>query len=521
MNHHLNKDLYHQILYDLLHLSSKRFDNLSKKLLEYIRLAKRVSSFEWGFISYAEGEQFIILQTDHISYTSEQLASIQLCDTLCQEIIQQQHTLVYGRLKETKFYKLPLQTILNIEAVIGTPIFIDDRIVGTLTICATSEKEDPNQLDFYAHILELIAAQLSHLLQESQILEKLEDDRLLLKMGADLLKMGTYKRYPQTGHVECTDSVYTIFDVPREEKLSFHRILPKVVEADKTLVINNFKRYNPQDIPHLEYRIMTHTGTVRWIRHQIKYNPTKGYVLGIVQDVTVLKTSLLELGRQNQELEQFAYATAHDLQEPLRTIRGFSDLLLQSHQDQLNNEGRLYLSFLKDSSERMQQQIEGLLHHSRIGRTGQKVTIDLDQLVRATIDDFRFSILQQEAQVVLLQPLPSIMGYPTEIRMLFQNLISNALKFSAPHRKSLVQISYSDEKTHYAFQIQDNGIGMEAHQLDKIFSLFVRLHAREKYAGTGIGLTHCKKIVELHCGEITVTSKLDVGTTFIFTLEKI
>lgn len=521
MNHSFDKDIHHQVLYDLLRLSSRQFDSLHEKLLEYIRLAKRVSGFEQGFISYIEGEQYAVLQADPINNTIEQIASIQLCDTFCQAVVQQGRTLVCGRLKETEWYQLPGRVILEAEAAIGTPIFIDNHIVGTLTLCSYSEKEDSNQLDFYAHILELITAQLSHLLHESQILEKLEDDRLLLNMGADLLQMGTYKRYLQTGKVECTDSVYTIFDVSREEGLSFHNILPKVVEADKTLVINNFNRNNPHDIPHLEYRIVTQQGTVKWIQHQVKYNPVKGYVLGIVQDITVLKTSLLELDQRNKELEQFAYATAHDLQEPLRTIRGFSDLLMQSHQDELSADGQLYLSFLKDSSERMQQQIEGLLHHSRIGRTGQKVTIDLDQLVQSTIDDFRFSILQQEATVIILTPLPSMMGYATEIRMLFQNLISNALKFSAAERKSRIEISHTDQKTHYAFSVKDNGIGMEPRQLDKIFTLFVRLHAREAYPGTGIGLTHCKKIVELHHGEMTVTSTPNIGTTFSFTLEKI
>lgn len=375
-------------------------------------------------------------------------------------------------------------------------------------------------MNFYAYILELIAGQLSHLLRERSILEKLEEDRLLLHMGAELLKMGTYKRHITTGQVECTDSIYTIFYIPSSEAVQFNKILPKIAEADKALVIKNFSQYNPKSVPYIEYRIITSDGTVKWIRHQTKYDKNKNYVLGIVQDITILKTSLLELDRRNKELEQFAYATAHDLQEPLRTIRGFSELLINTYQEQVDEEAQLYLSFLKDSSERMQQQIEGLLHHSRIGRTGQKVLIDLDQLVQAIINDFHFSILDQKAQVVLLQPLPSIVGYATEIRMLFQNLISNALKFTQKNRPSVVHISYLDQRTHYAFQVKDNGIGMETTQLDKIFELFVRLHAREHYAGTGIGLTHCKKIVELHNGEIKVSSTPRVGTTFTFTLEK-
>lgn len=520
MNHSFNKDLQNQILYEIITLNSKKVDNLYEKLLDYILLAKTVSGFEHGFISYIEGERYSILQADLKNKPLGLDTSLRLQDTLCQEVLHQGTTLIHGHLEGTIFYNLPIRTFLEAEAAIAAPIFINKKVVGVLTICSISEKQDVEPLNFYAHILELIAGQLSQLLRENTILEKLEEDRLLLHMGAELLKMGTYKRYLHTKQIECTASIHAIFDLHPSDSISFEKVIPKIVEADKALLINNFSRYNPVSIPYMEYRLISSDGTIKWIRHQTKYDKNKNYVLGIVQDITILKNSLLELDRRNKELEQFAYATAHDLQEPLRTIQGFSELLIGNYQEQIDEDGQLYLSFLKDSAERMQKQIEGLLHHSRIGRTGQKITIDLDQLVQTIIDDFRFTILDQNAQVVLLQPLPSIVGYATEIRMLFQNLISNALKFAQVDRPSIVQISYFDERTHYAFQIKDNGIGMEAAQLDKIFELFVRLHPRDHYVGTGIGLTHCKKIVELHNGEISVASTPRVGTTFTFTLEK-
>ncbi len=512
MNHSFDQNSLNRVLYEIINLSSKKFDTLHEKLLASLVQAKNVSGFENGFIGQIEGDQYNILQSDTVSGVLVPNMIFDFGKMLYQELVQKRTTVINGQLQADPAPLFENPVLSDTQAVVGAPIFNEDSVIGALLLCSDIEKTDAALLDFHAHILELIAGQLSHLLRERGILEKLEEDRLLLHMGAELLQMGTYKRCLRTGIVECTDSIYAILDLAPSETVSFDTILPRVVAADKRVVIQNFKRYNPQSIASIEYRLMTRAGTIKWIRHQTNYNAIKKYVLGIVQDITVLKTSLLELDRRNKELEQFAYATAHDLQEPLRTIRGFSELLINSHKEQIDEEGQLYLSFLKDSSERMQQQIEGLLHHSRIGRTGQRITIDLDELVRTTIDDFSFSIIQQEAKVVLLKNLPSIVGYATEIRMLFQNLISNALKFSDPDRKSLVEISYADQGTHYAFQVADNGIGMEASRLDKIFELFVRLNSREAYAGTGIGLTHCKKIVELHNGTIHVSSTPHVGS---------
>jgi two-component system, sensor histidine kinase len=226
-----------------------------------------------------------------------------------------------------------------------------------------------------------------------------------------------------------------------------------------------------------------------------------------------------EMESKNKELEQFAYVASHDLQEPLRTISGFVDLLQKEYREKLSGTGEIYLNYLSQASDRMKVLIKDLLDYSRIGREKASMPIDCDELLEEVVADLGKSIRESEAQIHFAD-LPVLYAYPTELKLLFQNLIVNAIKFRHAHRKPEIDISTQAEGNGWKFMVRDNGIGIEKQNLDRIFIIFQRLHNRSQYEGSGIGLAHCKKIVELHGGNIWAESEPGVGSRFYFTISK-
>ena len=230
-----------------------------------------------------------------------------------------------------------------------------------------------------------------------------------------------------------------------------------------------------------------------------------------------LKQLNTELLRSNHELEQFAYIASHDLREPLRMVISFTQLLAQRYQEQLDEEADTIIGFAVDGAKRMEVLIEDLLLFSRLGK--QNVTfemIDCNLVLEKVLSNLQMSIQEAEATIII-KPLPQVVGDEIQLAQLFQNLISNALIY---RRESHVriEISATSQPQGWLFSVKDNGIGIDSHSTRRIFDVFQRLHPKDKYSGTGIGLAICKKIVERHGGSIWVESKLGSGSDFKFTL---
>lgn len=220
---------------------------------------------------------------------------------------------------------------------------------------------------------------------------------------------------------------------------------------------------------------------------------------------------------KNSELEQFAFITSHDLQEPLRTISSFSDLLQLQNNNELNEESKKFIYYMGQASKRMSMLIHGLLEYSRIGQNRELQEVNLNEILNQVQEDMQVRINETNA-IIEFVDLPNIYGYPLELRLLFQNLISNSIKFKKPYEAPFIKISSSNIDSEWMFGIQDNGIGIDEKYLKKIFIIFQRLSAKNDGKGTGIGLAHCQKIVNLHHGQIWVESKIGVGSTFYFTI---
>lgn len=515
---------YNSDLNDLIRIGIEHFDDLSTVLMQYIDLGKQITGFENGFVSKIEGQKYLVLESSTINDKLKKGAVFQLCDTLCQEVVDNAKTVVHGTLKTKKQYDLPGRSFLNTQAVIGTPIFVNGKIVGTLTFSSIREKHNKNELNYFQRIVELIALNIGKCIKEKEIQNQLKQDKELLDLGAEFLQMATYMRTISTGIVSCTETFFDLYELDKNEvaksDLSLSQIsLNTVVDEDKAYVNQIFQKSSTEDLPPFEYRIRKKDGTIRWLRHKLKRDIEGGFVLGVVQNISLIKKMQTNLEKQNAELEQFAYATAHDLQEPLRTISGYADIINQLYNNQLDERGQQFFSFIGEAAIRMKEQIDGLLLHSKIGREKTKVVVNAHDLVKDVLADLRQSISLKDANIKL-EYLPTIKAFKTELRILFLNLISNAIKFSNPEKQPIIKISYKEDDIFWRFYITDNGIGIKKEDIPKIFKLFSRLNERSLYEGTGIGLAHCKKIVDLHGGNIEVQSELGKGTIFCFSVKK-
>lgn len=250
-------------------------------------------------------------------------------------------------------------------------------------------------------------------------------------------------------------------------------------------------------------------------------------VSAAIRDITKRKKVEKELEKYNQqlqnknkELEQFAYIASHDLQEPLRNVLSFTGLLKENYSTELDEMGLKFMYFITEATTRMSQLIKGLLDYSRIGSNTKLESVDCNVILAMVHDDFD-PLIKEINAVIKVSELPKIMGYEVEVKLLFQNLIGNAIKFRDPNRPAEISVSASKEEGDWKFCVSDNGIGISPEYKEKIFIIYQRLHAGKDYEGTGIGLAHCRKIVDLHGGKIWMESELGKGSKFYFTIQEI
>jgi PAS domain S-box-containing protein len=236
-----------------------------------------------------------------------------------------------------------------------------------------------------------------------------------------------------------------------------------------------------------------------------------------IQELTAKKQVALEI--RNKELEQFAYLASHDLQEPLRTVSNYIQIFLEDYNDHLDKAAHEYLNSMNDATRRMSMLVQALLDYSRLGRNKKLILVDCNELVKNVIKDIKIMVDTSRANIDSAL-LPTMHGYEVEMRQLFQNLITNAIKFQKTNTTPVIHISAQEKEDKWQFCVTDNGIGIDAGHFDRIFNMFQRLHSPDEFEGHGIGLANCKKIVDLHQGEIWIESTPGKGSKFLFTIAK-
>ena len=244
----------------------------------------------------------------------------------------------------------------------------------------------------------------------------------------------------------------------------------------------------------------------------------------VMQDITERKRAetklakaVTDLERSNEELEQFAYVASHDLQEPLRMVANFTSLLKERYHGRLDSDADDFIDYAVDGAKRMQKLIQGLLNYSRVSTRGKEFgSVDCEKLLKQTLTSL-MTLIEENGAKVTNGALPTILADEDQMLQLFQNLISNSIKFRGDESPR-IHISAKDESTGWLFSVRDNGIGIDSQYAERIFLIFQRLHSREEYPGTGIGLAIARRIVERHGGRIWVESEHGKGSTFFFTI---
>lgn len=306
------------------------------------------------------------------------------------------------------------------------------------------------------------------------------------------------------------------------------------------MIVNAPTEKNPEEVAKEIIEILNRTGEWNGEIENIKKDETHFWcratcsmfdhaeygkvIIAIHTDITErknadekLKKAYKNLERSNNELEQFAYVASHDLQEPLRTIYGFVELLAANYKGKLDSDAEEYIEFITTGTRRMQQMIDDLLTLSRITTKGKKFApVNIERILKVVLENLR-SLIDKNHAVIIYDSIPTIIADDSQIIQLFQNLIENAIKF---HREETPEIHISSKRQngYRVFSIKDNGIGIDKNQFKKLFVVFQRLHSRDEYPGTGIGLAICKKIVERHEGRIWIESEVGIGSTFYFTI---
>ncbi|MBU1244794.1 PocR ligand-binding domain-containing protein [Myxococcota bacterium] len=390
------------------------------------------------------------------------------------------------------------------------------------------------------HLEELVAERTTELLRSKHLLD--ETSRLA-RVGGWEIDLARNKLY-------WSDMVHQIHEVGPdfhpELETAIHFYAPEAVPVISEAVGLALTEGRPFD---LELQLITATQKRLWVRavgEAVRKDGKITSVRGVFQDIDAAKRIEIELkthrehleelvtertdelaltienlNRSNNELSQFAYVASHDLQEPLRMVSSYTQLLARRYQDQLDQDAKDFIGYAVDGANRMQRLIQDLLSYSRITSRGQPPsTLDAHDALGLAVTNLQTSI-QETGAMVANGDLPKVLGDRTQISQLFQNLIGNAIKFhraDEPPRVSVSAFPTPDRPGFWTFRVQDNGIGIETRHFDRLFVIFQRLHGKQEYPGTGIGLALCKRIIERHGGRIWLESEVNVGTTFFFTL---
>jgi len=309
--------------------------------------------------------------------------------------------------------------------------------------------------------------------------------------------------------------IYTIYTKEKKDRCLF--------------LIEKFKKEGYLDNEEME--IQPKTGeSIPVILYTTAQRDENGKVLvsrSTLVDISELKNTQKRLNQKrmrlenmNTELEQFISTCSHDLQEPLATIKFANDLIDKLYGKKLNDTGRGYIRYVDEAVDRLTSQIRSLLSHIQIGQNAERTTVDTHELLKTVIKDLGNSITNSKAQVDILNTLPIIEAYEVELRLLFQNLLSNAIKYSKKGEIPKIEIYSFSNKDFTFFSVKDNGIGISTLDQKEIFKIFNRINHESPNKGDGVGLAHCKKIIKMHEGDITIESELGKGSVFTVKLKK-
>ncbi len=361
----------------------------------------------------------------------------------------------------------------------------------------------------------------------------------ILKEAQKIAQLGHWELDIVNNKLDWSDEIYRIFDLePQQFKATYEAFLESIHPDDREMVNKAYSDSLKNKTSYqIEHKLLLKGEKIKYVLEKCNTSfdndgkPLRS--IGTVQDITGRKTAQIklentvnELERSNKELEQFAYVASHDLQEPLRKVKNFTELFAKKYSGVVDEKANQYINYITTGADRMQTLVLDLLSLSRVSTKGKEfVPTDLNETVKKVVENLQLSIEEYQAQLVI-DELPLLKVDESQMIQVFQNLIGNSIKFKSDI-PPVIKISVEENNDNWEFSISDNGIGMDMKYKEKIFEVFQRLHTKEEYAGTGIGLAICKKIIERHKGTIWIESELrnlpagrQGGSTFYFTIPK-
>ena len=397
-------------------------------------------------------------------------------------------------------------------SVLSAPLCIKGQPVGALEAYATQSRPwTPQQ----AQLVEWLAGQCSRAWENARLHEESKRAEVTLRQSAQFPEEN-----PNPVLRIAADGELLYANLPAQAWLAdigatAERPLPGILPA---ITADAY-----QQGQQVQTEIADRTGRTFWISAIRPHGEEYVNVYG--RNVTErkaaeesLRRTADELARSNKDLEQFAYVASHDLQEPLRMVAGYLQLLSERYRGRLDEKADTFIAYAVEGAERMSRLIRDLLDYSRVNARGKELCpTNAEEALTLALRNLQAATEESNAAITH-DPLPTVWADKSRLAQLFQNLVGNAIKFRSPDRPARIHISAERKNEHWVFSVRDNGIGFDQQYQDKMFMIFQRLHSRGKYPGTGIGLALCKRIVERHGGTIWASGTPDEGATFYFTM---
>ena len=493
---------------------------LEGKIEALLQLGADFFGLPYAILSQIEGEDYWIRQAVSPGAVLSGGQHFELGVTYCTHTLAAGGPTGFAHVGESAIADHPCYRTQGMEAYLGTPIRVDGEVYGTLNFSAPEARDDYS--DFEWGLLELMGQWVSGALTQAAYRRRLEQERDLFIAGPTVMFVWRYEPgWPVTyvspnlaenfGHEPADLRGQPFADLVHPDDLE--RVGQEITDSLERGVASFAA----------EYRLRTADGHFRWVYDfTVPHRDEHGVVEalhGYLLDRTDERRLRGALENSNAELEQFAYAISHDLKEPLRSVSGYLSLLRRRFGDQLPDKAAGYVAAAEEGGSRMGRMIEDLLQYSRIKRMGDEFApVALDEVLEEALANLT-GARKQTGATIEADPLPTVVGDRGQLVRLFQNLLSNALKYRRAEEAPVISIHLEEVEGAWQVAVADNGIGIDPDQADRVFQVFQRLHSREAYEGTGAGMALAQRIVQRHGGSIRVDSAGEgCGSTFRFTL---